>query len=120
MPGDADALDAELGPLGWYQVREASTSTCIQDVPPDAGGRNRSLAPWGFDAPVPDSDWRRVGEIVSGIAGEYGFTIAGLDLDRVDHHVLNGIDPGLGARIRFGSQAATTMHVTTGCHLPAS
>ncbi len=113
-----DALDAELGPLGWYQVREGSGSTCGHDVPPEFGGRSRFLAPWGFDAPLPSDRWPRVRQIVADITGEYGFTTAGLGLDQSDRMIVNGVDPALGAHYRLGSKRNTTIQVTTGCHLP--
>jgi hypothetical protein len=113
-----DALDAELGPLGWYQVREGSGSTCGHDVPPEFGGRSRFLAPWGFDAPFPTDRWPRIQQIVIDITGQYGFATAGLALDQPDYKIMGGVDPALGASYELSSKVNTTLRVSTGCHLP--
>lgn len=115
-----DALDAEFGPLGWYQVRDATPSNCGHDVPAQFGGRTLHLAPWGFDAPIPDQRWPRTTQVVAAITGEYGFATAGLEIDEPRYHLINGVDPALGATYRFGSKKNTTMQVTTGCHLPTA
>jgi hypothetical protein len=114
-----DALDAELGPMGWIQRRDQTPSGCGHDVPADLGGRSLFMAPWGFDAPIPDQQWGRAVQIVSEITGEYGFTTAGLAIDEPTRHLINGVDADLGARYEFGSRRTTLMQVTTGCHLPA-
>jgi Lipoprotein confined to pathogenic Mycobacterium len=115
-----DRLDAELGPFGWYRVREESPSSCGYDFPYELGGRTVIMAPWGFDAPVPDADWPRAQEIVAAVAAEYGFVTAGADVGPPGHHLTGGIDPDLGASYEFGSQVFTSIDVTTGCHLPAA
>ncbi len=114
-----DALDAELGPRGWRPVRDQTPNGCGHDAPAGADGRSLFMAPWGFDAPVPDADWTRVSDIVTDIASEYGFATTGVSIEKPGYHLLNGVDAELGARYRFGSQVATTFQVTTGCHLPA-
>jgi predicted LppA-like lipoprotein len=114
-----DALDAEFGPLGWFQKRAESGSTCGHDVPPEFGGRSLSMAPWGFDSPIPDERWPRFRQVTADITGEYGFVTAGAAVDEPGHHLVNGIDPALGAHYELGSKRATLMQVHTGCHLPA-
>jgi hypothetical protein len=55
--------------LGWYQVRDATPSTCGHDVPADLGGRTLNLAPWGFDTALPDQHWPRATQIITAITG---------------------------------------------------
>jgi hypothetical protein len=114
------ALDAELGPLGWRRFRDRTPSTCGHDFPYELGGRGVHLAPWGFDAPVADRDWPRARRAVAEVAAGYGFVTAGLQIDGPGRHVAGGIDPVLGASYDFGTQRATTLQVSTGCHLPAA
>jgi Lipoprotein confined to pathogenic Mycobacterium len=113
------ALEAELGPLGWRRFRDRTPSTCGHDFPYELGGRSVHLAPWGFDAPVADRDWPRARRAVAEVAAGYGFVTAGLQIDGPGRHVAGGIDPVLGASYDFGTQRATTLQVSTGCHLPA-
>ena len=114
------ALDRDLGPSGWRQLRAATPSTGGHDVPAEFGARTLALAPWGRSAPIPDPDWDRARRIVRRIAGEHGLTRPTDDLDVPGHHVLAVVDPVLGATCTFGSRAMTVLQVVTGSHLPAA
>jgi predicted LppA-like lipoprotein len=113
-------LSGSVGLLGWRQIRDGSRSTCGYDVPVEFGGRTLFMAPWGFGHSIPDAQWARVTQIVTDIIGEYGFIPAGLSIDKPGHHVFNAVDTTLGASYDLGSQVATSMQVSTGCHLPRS
>lgn len=113
------ALDRELGPSGWYRVRGRTGSTGGHGVAAEFGGRSLALAPWGFDAPVPDPLWPPARQIVQRIVEDHGFTAPEPGIDRPGHHVIGCVDPALGAGFGFGSQRMTIMQVITGCHLPA-
>lgn len=114
-----DALDMELGPFEWSMLRDGAESTCGTEFS-GTNGRNVYMAPWGFDGNIPDDRWPRARQIFADTAAEYGFTPAGLQIDEPGRHSTNGVDEGLGAQYSFGTNANTTMQVTTGCHLPAA
>lgn len=117
--GPRDALDTDLGPFDWFRVRDRAESTCGVDFPAELGGRNISLAPWGFEGNIPDGKWTRARQIFADIAAEYGFRTGGLQLDEPGRHTASGVDTTLGAQYNFGTDINTSMRVTTGCHLPA-
>ena len=110
-------LDAELGPFRWRQVIAGEDGGCGAAFPPELGGVVVYLPSWGFDANIPDDQWPRAKEIVTAIAAEYGFTTPTLQVDEPGRHTSTGADTLLGAQYDFGTQAATSLQVTTGCHL---
>lgn len=113
-----DRLDAELGPFDWFRIRDDTRSGCGSAFPSELGGRTVTLAPWGFEAAIPDEQWPRAAQIVADTAAAYGFATAGLQIDEPGRHTANGLDSTLGAHYSFGTQVNTSIQVTTGCHLP--
>lgn len=115
-----DRIDAEIGPFGWYRVRDTSFSTCGFDFPHDLGGQTVGIGPWGFDSGIPDADWPRAQQAITEITAEYGFTELGVQINAPGRHKTTGADPVLGAYYEFGTEINTTMQITTGCHRPAT
>lgn len=113
-----DRLDTELGPFDWFRIRDDARNGCGTAFPSELGGRTVTLAPWGFEAAIPDDQWPRAAQIVADTTAEYGFDTAGLQIDEPGRHTVNGVDTALGAHYRFGTQVNTSIQVTTGCHLP--
>lgn len=111
-------LDKELGPFPWKVVIEGTDAGCGRAFPQELGGIVVYLPSWGFDANIPDDEWPRAKQIVTTIAAQYGFAAPTLQIDKPGKHTTTGADTALGAQYDFGTQVATTLQVTTGCHLP--
>jgi hypothetical protein len=65
---------------------------------------------------VSDADWPRATAIVADLAGQYGFAVPTVVVDRPGDHEVSF--PGeYGGELLFGTAVNTTLSLTTGCHL---
>ena len=114
-------VDAAIGPQQWQQLDPPSRTPCGFDFPREYDARAFSLGLYGFNAGVPDDRWPQVEGIVLGIARDYGFTEpAELRINQPGRHQVGAIDRKLGANVSFGTQKATILSISSGCHLPAA
>lgn len=113
-----DRLDTAIGPFEWKIVRDGDNTGCGGNFS-NLNGIVVFMKPWGFDSPIPDTNWPRAEQIITSITTQYGFTAPTLQIDQPGHHETTATDPSLGANYRFGTQINTTMQITTGCHRPS-
>lgn len=111
-----DRLSAELGPFDWQPRDEPGGAGCGSEFP-EIGGETRALQPWWFRTNVPDEQWPRAAQIADEVTSQFGFEPLRVFIDAPGDHLLNGNDR-FGAFFTFGTESATIMRVTTGCHLP--
>jgi hypothetical protein len=125
-----DRLDAELGPFAWRESMGRSEGSCDQEGFAGVGARTIETPTWTYDGNLAGDGGPRAQRIVADLAAEYGFAdpvtrqvddSGGVPVGRTSH----GVDLELGAFYNFSTQAgpgrpaATSIRVTSGCHLPA-
>jgi Lipoprotein confined to pathogenic Mycobacterium len=111
-----DRLDTELGPFQWVVDPDGGDQAGCGGRFSNLTGVTVYLPPWAFDDAIPDRDWPRAKQIVTEITAEYGFGTPTLQVDKPGQHSTSAADAVLGAQYNFGTQKATSMQVTTGCH----
>jgi hypothetical protein len=111
-----DRLDTELGPFAWYEADPPTRGTCGPKFPFQLGGRTTTSPLWVFTGNIPDDQWPHAKRIVADITAEYGFATMGLQIDRPGDHLIHGFDTTLDAYYSIGTQVATALQVSSGCH----
>jgi hypothetical protein len=112
------AIDAAVGPRGWYSDNEtASYGTCgDRNFEPNVIGRDLTLPFWQFDLPITDAEWPAVQRAVLDVIGRYGFRPGGRSVDTGGDHELNAYETGYGGYFTISNATHTVMRVSTGCH----
>ncbi|WP_194819800.1 LppA family lipoprotein [Nocardia sp. XZ_19_385] len=117
------AAASELVPgLRFYWNREESTTRCGRPFD-RTNGLKRTLRNYVASAPIPDEVWPtlvgRVNEIVAKVGASNPAVMQ--DINSVPgtpgNHDIWFSNPDIGTVIKVGSQKATVISATTGCHL---
>ncbi|KZM69659.1 LppA family lipoprotein [Nocardia terpenica] len=105
--------------MQWSWNRERTPSGC--DKPYDrTDGRIVYLQEYVSNTPVPDNVWQAFAERAHAIAAQVGATTPETMQNAPGNHDVWFFNPEDGTTIKIGSQVATVISGTVGCHLPAS
>ena len=104
-------LTDRFGVGEWVQRREQVQGSACDEV---ADGERRSYN-LGTAARVAEEEWDQALGAVESIAGEHGFTERVEIVDAEGDHLVD-LNHADGGRLSFGTQEATVLRVTTGCH----
>lgn len=104
-------LTEQFGVGEWVQHREQVRGSGCEEI---EGGERRSYN-LGSSGPIAAEDWDGALTTVRDIVGEQGFTELVQVVDDPGDHLVD-INQTDGGRVSFGTQQATILRVTTGCH----
>jgi hypothetical protein len=114
-------LTKDFGLSQWVeQPGSANYTGCAREFP-DVDVRDvqkQHPATWYSPTPISQNNWTQAKEIVSEMAGTYGFNKVTLVIDRADDLQLN-LNDKYSSELSFGSTKNTILALTTGCHLTA-
>lgn len=113
-----DKLVADIGLPPWKERSDSGGSSSCREFPGvDTGDKESRGLPLVFsEANLPDENWPRAVQIVTEIAGKYGFGAPLTLVDNPGNHEIS-LKDGYGAEISFGTKVNTSLLIQTGCHL---
>jgi hypothetical protein len=111
-------LGSELGIANWEDKQDGRQSGCTNEFPGvDSRDAARKFLSFLISSrSVPVEQWSAAKNIVSEIGGQYGFTQAGVNVDKPPHFEFELKDQHK-AQLSLSTEKTTVLSVETGCHL---